>query len=103
MAFDVALGADAVRRRNDSEALEPAEPVDNCFAHGAPTANRTSSTKINAEAVSSTSGVPIDRVKTNMAAPLANENNHCRWRIPQPGSITGESRRRGQLGVCAQP
>jgi len=72
--------------------------VDNCFAHGAPTANRTSSTKINAEAVSSTSGVPIDRVKTNMAAPLANENtlpmaysaaglDH--WRKPPPWAVRG--------------
>jgi len=91
MAFDVALGADATRRRNDSEALEPAQAMDDGFAHGAPTVHRTSSATISTETVKPMSGPAMDRAKMNMAAPFANENTHSRLPIPEPGSIIGEN------------
>ena len=61
MAFDAALGADAVRGGNDSEALQPAQPVNDCFSHGAPIVYKASITTISAETVSAASGAAIDR------------------------------------------
>jgi len=84
MAQDVALCAEAVRWRNEPEALQPAQLLDNCVAHGVPTVNTTSSVTISAETVSATSGAEIDREKMNMATPFAGENTQSRPRIPEP-------------------
>jgi len=83
-----ALCAEAVRWRNEPEALQPAHLLDNCVAHGVTTVNTTSSATISAEGVSAVRGPNIDRVKMNIAAPSAKLNTHLSLRIPEPRSIT---------------
>jgi hypothetical protein len=99
MAMDIAFGADADRRRKDSEALEPAQPVDDCFAHGEPTVNTTSTTTISSENVSAMSGAMIDRGNVNMAAPFTHENTRYSLRIPEPAQSLDRAAATGSTGA----
>ena len=89
-----ALCAEAVRWRNEPEALQPAQLLNDCLAHGVATLNSASSATNSAKTASAVRGPNIDRLKMNIAARSANRNTHPLLRIPELMPVTEHRRHR---------